>query len=90
MNVTLSQMSSLNSSKLKKFVDDNNKFENNIKLSKWVEDTEGKGEIARYSFSHSVFKRLVLQTRKDQGLFGEGLNSPHGFVHNIFLVYPYF
>ena len=25
------------------------------------------------SFSHSVFKRLVLQTRKIQGLFGKGL-----------------
>ena len=35
-----------------------------------------KGEIARYeqfSFSHSVFKRLVRQTRKGQGLFGKGL-----------------
>ena len=26
------------------------------------------------SFSHSVFKRLVLQTRENQGLFGKGLN----------------
>ena len=26
-------------------------------------------------FSHSVFKRLVLQTHKNQGLFGKGLNS---------------
>ena len=25
------------------------------------------------SFSHSVFKRLALQTRKNQGLFGKGL-----------------
>ena len=25
-------------------------------------------------FPHSVFKRLVLQTRKNQGLFGKGLN----------------
>ena len=33
-----------------------------------------KGEIARLSnlfFSHSVFKRSVMQTRKIQGLFGE-------------------
>ena len=46
----------------------------------WVENTVGKGEIARYgnfSFSHSVFKRLVLQTCKNQGLFGKGLR--HGF-----------
>ena len=43
---------------------------------KKVENTVGKGEIARYnfSFSHSVFKRLVLQTRKNQGLFGKGLS----------------
>ena len=27
-----------------------------------------------FSFSHSVFKRLVLQTRKNQGVFGKGLN----------------
>ena len=37
------------SSKLKVFADDNNKFdENSAKLSKWVENTGGKGEIASY------------------------------------------
>ena len=44
-------------------------FDNNgWKFSKRVENTVGKGEIARYEhffFSHSVFKRLVLQTRKN-------------------------
>ena len=39
----------LDSSKLKKFADDNFKFdENGRKLSKQVENTVGKGEIARY------------------------------------------
>ena len=39
----------LDSSKLKEFADDNIIFdENSIKLSKWIENTEGKGEIARY------------------------------------------
>ena len=39
----------LDSSKLKEFVDDNFKFdENGRKLSKQVENTVGKGEIARY------------------------------------------
>ena len=39
----------LDSSKLKKFADDYFKFdENGRKLSKWVENTVGKGEIARY------------------------------------------
>ena len=37
------------SSKLKEFADDNFKLdENDRKLTKWVENTVGKGEIARY------------------------------------------
>ena len=28
---------------------------------------------SNFSFSHSVFKRLVRQTRENQGLFGKGL-----------------
>ena len=27
-----------------------------------------------FSFSHSVFKRLLLQTHEKKGLFGKGLN----------------
>ena len=44
------------------------------KFSKWVENTLEKGEFARdkQSFSHGVFKRLVLQTGKNKGLFGKG------------------
>ena len=39
----------LHASKLKEFVDDNSKFdENGRKFSKKVENTVGKGEIARY------------------------------------------
>ena len=39
----------MDSSKLKEFADDNFKFdENDRKLSKWLENTVGKGEIARY------------------------------------------
>ena len=30
---------------------------------------------SNFSFSHSVFKRLVLQTHKNQGLFGKGLKN---------------
>ena len=41
------------SSKLKEFADDNFKFdENGTKLSKQVENTVGKGEIARYKQFH--------------------------------------
>ena len=32
---------------------------------------------SNYSFSQGVFKRLVLQTRKNQGLFGKGLSVYH-------------
>ena len=31
--------------------------------------------MSNFSFSHSVFKGLILQTRKNQGLFGKGLTS---------------
>ena len=58
----------LDSSKLKEFADSNFKFdENGRKISKGVENTVGKGEI---------FKILVLQTGKNQGLFGKGLRFP--------------
>ena len=30
---------------------------------------------SNFSFSHSVFKRLVLQTRKNRGLFGKGITA---------------
>ena len=37
----------------------------------WVEE---KLHIkSSFYFSHSIFKRLELQTRKNQGLFGKGL-----------------
>ena len=64
----------LDSSKPKEFADDNFEFdENGRKFSKWVQNTVGKGEIARYE--HSVFKRLVLLTCKIKGLFGKGLRE---------------
>ena len=31
--------------------------------------------MSNFFFSHSVFKKLVPQTRKNQGLFGKGLKS---------------
>ena len=31
--------------------------------------------MSNFSFSRSVFKRLELQTRKNQGLFGKGLKE---------------
>ena len=70
----------LDSSILKEFADDNFNFdENGRKFLKWVENIVGKGELlilSNFSFLHSVFKRLTLQTCKNQGLFGKGLKQP--------------
>ena len=52
----------LDSSKLKEFADDNFKFdENGRKLSKQVENTVGKGEIARYE-QFLLFPRCFQKT----------------------------
>ena len=68
----------LDSSKPKKFADDNLKFdENSRKFSKRVKTLWEKGKLlvtSNFCFSHSVFKRLEMQTRKIKGLFGKGLN----------------
>ena len=62
---------------LKEFADDNSKFdENGRKLSKWVENTERKGEIAGYKqflLFTQCFLKTLLKTGKNQGLFGIGL-----------------
>ena len=56
---------------LKEIADDKFKFDKNgRKFSKLAENTVGKGEIARYE---CVFKRLLLQIRKNPSLFGKGL-----------------
>ena len=52
-----------------------------------VENTVGKGELlvmSNFSFSNNVFKRLVLQTRKNKGLFGIGLGMGLGHFSRIF------
>ena len=57
----------LDASKLKESADDNFKFyENGKQLSKWVENTVGKGEIARYEqfllFPQCFQKTLTVDT----------------------------
>ena len=64
-------------------------------FSKRVENTVGKGEIARYEqflLFLLCFQKLVLQTRKNQGLFGKGLNqSVYSTVYQIpDLVYEWY
>ena len=72
--LTLSQTKISDPSKLKEFADDNFKFdENGRKFSKRVENTVVKVGIAHFCFSHCAFKRLVMQTHKNQDLFGKGL-----------------
>ena len=50
--------------------------------------------MSNFSFSPSVFKRLVLQTCKNQGLFGKGLTLYHAVTtfNNLqkqhFLLFP--
>ena len=67
-------------SKLKQSADDNFKFdENSRKFSKRVENTVGKGEIARYEqfllFPQCFLKAwLVSQGRQKVSLCGNGLN----------------
>ena len=71
--LTLSQTQILDSSKLNEFADDNLKVnENGRKLSKRVENVVGKGVTSNFSFSHSVYHRLVQQTHKNKGLLGKG------------------
>ena len=59
----------LDSSKQKKFIDANFELdENGRKFIKRAENSVGKGQIVlreQFLLSHSVFKKLVLQTRKD-------------------------
>ena len=71
-------------------------YENGLKFSKWVEYTAKKEKLlitSNFSFSRNVFKRLVLQTRINQGLFGKGLNCPLQIAFDfkstylLFLVY---
>ena len=74
--VEITKRQILDASKLSEFADNNFKFdENGKKFSKRVENTEGKKEkfpVTNFSFSHSVFRRLLLQTLKNQGCVGKG------------------
>ena len=54
-------------------------------------NTVGKGEIARSEqFLPSVFKRLVLQPCKNQGLFGKGLKGFQETISNLIKMTKFF
>ena len=61
--------------RLREFADGIFKFDENVKtFFNRVRKAVRKGEIVHYEhFSHRVINELVLQTRKNTGLFEEGL-----------------
>ena len=72
----------LDSSNLKEFADDIFIFDEMAKRStkklKTLSEKEKVLVTSDFSFSHSVFKRLVLQTHKNQGSLGKGFNPNSG------------
>ena len=73
---TFTKQQTLDSSKLKEFADHNFKFdESGRQFFKKVENTVGKGEIARYEqFLLFLPYFQIRHTRENQGLFGKELN----------------
>ena len=75
--LTFTKRQILDCSKLKEFADENFKFdENRIKFSKWVENTVGKGEIARYEqfliFPQCFQNDLYCRHVKSKDCLGKG------------------
>ena len=66
-------------SKLKQSADDNFEFDvNSRKFSRLVKNTVVKEKLlvtSNFSFSHSVFKRLVSQGRQKVSICGNGLKT---------------
>ena len=52
---------------------------------KTLQEKEKLHVTSNFSFPHSVFKTLILQTRKNQGLFGKELNWLIIFVYLLSL-----
>ena len=69
---------------MKEFADDIFNFDENggkFFKRKTLLEMEKLLVTSNFSLSHSVFKRLVLQTCKNQGLFGKGLTYYHTMPH---------
>ena len=84
-NLPITRRQILGNSKLKKFADNIFKFdETGRKLSKQLENTVGKGEIARYEqflLFPQCFQRLVSQGHQKVSLCGNGLTHYHTKPH---------
>ena len=76
-SLTLPNDKILDYSELKEFADDNFKFdqmeETSLNGLKTLWEKEKLLVTSNFSFFLRVFKRLVLQTRENQGLFWKGL-----------------
>ena len=84
--LTLSQIT--DSTKLKEFADDNFKFDvNGRKLSKLVENTVGKGEIAHYKhflFFSQCFQKGCFSRASKVVIVWEWVKGAFGKLNNIF------
>ena len=72
----------LDFSKQKEFADDNFKFDvNGTKFSEWLENTVGKGEIARYEqfllFPQCFLKTCIADTQKPGLVWERVKQMPH-------------
>ena len=85
VRLTLSKGQILDSSKLKELAD-NFIFDGNDRQCsngyKTLWEKEKLFVTSNFSFSCSVSKRLVLQTRKNNGLFGKGLRLHYIALYN--------
>ena len=83
--LTISQTTNFRQ-KMKEFADDNLKFdENGRKFYKRVENTVGKGEIARYE-QFLLFPQCFQKTSKNQGLFGKVLRVIVNYTFRSFII----
>ena len=64
--------------------------ESSPKEYKTLQEKEKLLVTSSLSFSHSVFKRLVLQTCKNQGLFGKGLKEQIEIQVLATVIYAFF
>ena len=63
ISLTLPKRQILESSKLKEFADNNFKFDKSVaKFSEWVENTVGKGEVARFELVLERAKEILTNT----------------------------
>ena len=77
----------LDSSKIKDFADDNFKFdENGTKNGRKHCGKRRNCSLRAFSPFPSVFKRLLQQTRKNQGLYGTGFNTLFSKYHSYLLL----